>query len=247
MKIALAQIESIDADIDGNIARHLAALQQLRAGDAELVIFPELSLTNYTPAIAGGAAITADDTRLGPLEDAARELDTSICVGAPLQSGDKPSISALLLSPGRPRRIVHKAYLHEDEVSLFAAGVGASSVIALAQRVALAICYDISVDAHIEQAAAEGMEVYVASVAKTLPGIAAARDRLRKKALEYGVPVLVVNSVGTCEGKQAGGNSMVIASDGSAIDNLDDREQAMLIYDSASGQTRRLALEYFHN
>ncbi len=241
MKIALAQIESIDADVDANIARHLAVLRQLRAGDADLVIFPELSLTNYTPAIAAAAAIAPGDPRLAPLEVAANELQASICVGVPLESAGKPSISAILFSPQQPRRVVHKAFLHEDEMPLFAPGVEQASM--LAPRVALAICYDISVDAHIEQAAAEGMDIYLASVAKTVAGIAAARDRLRIKAREYGVPVLVVNSVGICEGRQAGGGSMAIGVDGSIVDALDDREQALLIYDAARGQTRRLPLD----
>lgn len=241
MKIALAQIASVDADIEANIAHHLAALRHLHAGDADLVIFPELSLTNYAPAIAGAAAIAPDDPRLAPLDDAAGALNASICVGAPLETGGKPSISAILIAPGQPRRVVHKAFLHDDEIPLFAPGVERASL--LAPRVALAICYDISVDAHIEQAAAEGMEIYLASVAKTVAGIAAARERLRLKAREYGVPVLVVNSVGSCEGKQAGGGSMAIGGDGSLIGMLDDREQALLIYDSAQGLTRRLRLD----
>jgi predicted amidohydrolase len=87
------------------------------------------------------------------------------------------------------------------------------------------------------------MEVYVASVAKTADGIAAARERLRTRAREYGVPVLVVNSVGSCEGRPAGGGSMVIGSDGNLVASLDDREQAMLVFDLERGQTRKLPLD----
>lgn len=242
MKIALAQIESIDGDVDANVARHLGALRLLQAGDAELVIFPELSLTNYEPAIAARAALVADDPRLAPLEDAARELNAGICVGAPLETADKPSISAILFSPSQARRIVHKAYLHEDETPLFAAGVEQASVFELTRRVALAICFDISVNAHIEQAAAQGMDIYLASVAKTAEGIAAARESLQTRAREYGVPVLVVNSVGYCEGRPAGGNSTIFCRDGSIVDALDDREQAVLIFDSVSGQACKLPL-----
>ncbi len=242
MKIALVQIASVDGDVEANVARHSAALAHLRAGDAGLAIFPELSLTNYEPKIAATAAIGADDARLAPLEEIARELDIQVCVGAPLRSRGKPSIAALLLSPGRQRRIIHKAYLHQDEMPLFAPGCELASLLDTGRRIALAICYDISVDAHIEQAAAQRMEVYLASVAKTADGIAAARERLRPKAREYGVPVLVVNSVGSCEGRPAGGNSMVIGANGELIDALDDSEQAILIHDLASGIARKLPL-----
>ena len=243
MKIALVQIESIDGDIDANIARHMAALETLGKAGAALAVFPELSLSNYEPRIAAAAAIDADDTRLAPLEALARDLELRICVGAALKNGDKPSIAAILISPAEPRRVIHKAYLHADEAPLFAAGSERVSVLPLAQRVAVAICFDISVDAHIEQAAADGMDIYLASVAKTASGIAAARDLLRSRARNYALPVLVVNSVGKCEGLPAGGNSMIIDSGGSIVEALDDREQAILVYDSTLGRAYRLSLD----
>ena len=243
MKIALAQIESIVDDIDRNIARHLAALGHLRAGDADLVIFPELSLSNYEPSIVGRAAIDAGDARLTRFEEFAQRQGMSVCVGTPLRTDGKPSISAILFSPGQSRRVIHKANLHADEEPFFAAGCEQASLLEMTSRVALAICYDISVDAHIAQAAARGMEVYVASVAKTVAGIAAAREELVDKARAYEVPVLAVNSVGSCEGQPAGGNSMVIDADGLLVEALDSGEQAMLIHDLESGSTRKLRLD----
>lgn len=242
MKIALLQIESISGDIERNIERHQAVLEHLRA-DAELAIFPELSLCNYEPPVSARAALDAADERLAPFDDYARNRGIHVCIGAPLETDDKPSISAILFSPGQSRRVIHKAYLHDDEVPIFAPGSGQASVLAMSRRVALAICYDISVDAHIEQAAEQCMDVYAASVAKTADGIAAARERLGNKAREYGVPVLVVNSVGTCEGKQAGGRSMVIGANGEIVEALDDIEQAILIYDLETGHAEKFTIE----
>ena len=242
MKIALVQLESITGDIEGNVTRHLAALRRLRATDVDLAVFPELSLTNYEPRIAARTALADDDARLASFAQAARELDAPICVGAAIESAGKPSISAILCSPGQPRRIIHKAYLHADEEPLFAAGIARASVLPLAQRIALAICFDISVDAHIEDAASQGMDVYLASVAKTVRGIKAARKRLCALARQYRVPVLAVNSVGRCEGSRAGGGSLVIDRHGSVVEALDDRQQAILIYDTDLAETRQLSL-----
>jgi len=243
LKIALLQIESITGDLERNIARHLAALEHLHAGDAELAIFPELSLSNYEPGVAARTAIDAADERLAPFEDFSLQRNVSVCIGAPLRGGVRPSISAILFSPGQPRRVIHKAFLHDDEVPVFAPGCRQASVLALSQRVGLAICFDISVDAHLEQASAQGMDVYLASVAKTADGIAAARERLRMKAREYGVPVLVVNSVGNCEGRPAGGNSTVIDANGEVIEALDGSEQTVLVFDLESGPARKLPLD----
>jgi predicted amidohydrolase len=47
-KLALAQIDSRLGDLQGNIAKHLALAEKARTLGADLVVFPELSLTGYS-------------------------------------------------------------------------------------------------------------------------------------------------------------------------------------------------------
>ncbi|MEM1025456.1 MAG: NAD+ synthase [Myxococcota bacterium] len=49
MKLALAQINTVVGDFEHNAGAILAAATQARAAGAELVLFPELSLTGYPP------------------------------------------------------------------------------------------------------------------------------------------------------------------------------------------------------
>jgi NAD+ synthase (glutamine-hydrolysing) len=49
LKITAAQINPTIGDMSGNVARMIAAARQARDDDAELVVFPELSLTAYYP------------------------------------------------------------------------------------------------------------------------------------------------------------------------------------------------------
>ena len=49
MRLALAQINPIVGDLDGNRALILDRLEQARAGGADLVVFPELAVTGYPP------------------------------------------------------------------------------------------------------------------------------------------------------------------------------------------------------
>jgi predicted amidohydrolase len=53
----------------------------------------------------------------------------------------------------------------------------------------------------------------------------------------------MVNSVGTCEGKPAGGNSMVIDAGGKLVQALNASEQALLLHDLKRASTRKLALD----
>jgi NAD+ synthase (glutamine-hydrolysing) len=49
MRLALAQINSVVGDLEGNRARILARLEEARAWRADLVLFPELATTGYPP------------------------------------------------------------------------------------------------------------------------------------------------------------------------------------------------------
>jgi NAD+ synthase (glutamine-hydrolysing) len=49
MRLALAQIDTVVGDLDGNRERILARLEEARQGGADLVLFPELAVTGYPP------------------------------------------------------------------------------------------------------------------------------------------------------------------------------------------------------
>ena len=48
-RIALAQINSTVGDLEGNVAKIRAGLEQARAQGCRLVAFPELAVTGYPP------------------------------------------------------------------------------------------------------------------------------------------------------------------------------------------------------
>ena len=49
MRLALAQINTVVGDLDGNRDRILDALDEAREANADLVLFPELAVTGYPP------------------------------------------------------------------------------------------------------------------------------------------------------------------------------------------------------
>ena len=49
MRLALAQIDTVVGDLDGNRDRILTRLEEARRAGADLVLFPELAVTGYPP------------------------------------------------------------------------------------------------------------------------------------------------------------------------------------------------------
>src|SRR5437868_2128628 len=69
MRVALAQINTVVGDLDGNRDRILARLEEAREEGADLVLFPELAVTGYPPEdllLRPGFVRAAGETLIGP-------------------------------------------------------------------------------------------------------------------------------------------------------------------------------------
>src|SRR5438445_7244772 len=125
MRLALAQINSVVGDIDGNAGKVVDWLERARAANADLVLFPELCVTGYP----------AEDLLLRPgfVRAAKRAVDTiaeaahgiTALVGAPHLDADLHN-ACFVLAHGEVRCIYRKWYLPNygvfDEDRYFAAG-----------------------------------------------------------------------------------------------------------------------------
>jgi NAD+ synthase (glutamine-hydrolysing) len=88
LKITIAQLNPTLGDIDGNVAKMIAAARQAGMQGAELVVFTELGLTGYHPAdlLEEPGFLQRVDAGLDALLQASRELPgLHWVVGAPLR------------------------------------------------------------------------------------------------------------------------------------------------------------------
>ena len=190
--IALAQANAVAGDIASNVAHHLELVTLALQHGAQLIVFPELSLTGYEPELAAPLAFQGGQPALSSLQRASDESGATILAGAPTgPSGDetKPRISVLALTPGSVAPTCYsKQYLHADEQPFFNPGPIAPNILGLGNdksssagpslRVGLAICFELGVPAHAAAAFDAGAEVYIASVAKNADGMALAEATL---------------------------------------------------------------------
>mgnify|MGYP000459941557 CR=1 FL=1 len=230
MKICLAQIASVKGDIAANIANHKKLINQAVKESADLVIFPELSLTGYEPDLAIDLAIHLNDNRLDCFQEISNTENIIIGVGAPLKAEQGIYISLILFQPQQARNSYSKQYLHEDEEPFFVCGPQASGVLNTEPPIALAICYEISIPAHAEGASQHGASIYISSVAKTPSGVKKAHQRVSEIASEHGMTVFMSNCVGPCDGDIGGGQSGIWNEHGELVDVLGDQDEGFLIY-----------------
>lgn len=148
MKIALAQINTVLGNLQANLEKHLAYIEEAKKQQVDLIIFPELSLTGYIlQDLSSSVALrpNREDPIFQHLLDQSQEID--IVVG--FVEKDQRSrffIAGAYLSQGEVVHIHHKLYLPTyglfDEGRFFASGKDVSAFDTRFGRVGLLICED---------------------------------------------------------------------------------------------------------
>jgi predicted amidohydrolase len=232
MKICVAQIRPSRGNITLNIEKHLQWIDIAAAHEAGIIIFPELSVTGYEPTLAKELATSEDDSRFDIFQKISDTKRITIGIGAPIQTDRGIVIGMVIFGPGEPRQVYSKQYLHEDELPFFVNGINPVLSFETLNKLSLAICYELSVPAHSEQAGKNGAKIYIASVAKTADGVEKARMALSAIAKKYSMTVLMSNCVGHCDNFECGGATTAWNEKGAVIGQLDDSREGVLIIDT---------------
>jgi predicted amidohydrolase len=144
----MAQIATHLGDVDANLALHLELIGQAKSEHAELIVFPELSLTGYvlqdlTPSVARRPV--AEDPTFNALLKASKDID--IIVGfVEAESRHRFYIAAAYLSNGQVLHVHRKVYLPTyglfDEGRFFAWGDQVRAFDSPLGRIGILICED---------------------------------------------------------------------------------------------------------
>jgi predicted amidohydrolase len=242
MKICVAQTKPVTGDMAANIECHKTFVALTAANGADVIIFPELSLTGYEPSLAKELATDATDNRFDPFQQLSDTKQITIGIGVPIKSAGGIHISMVLFQPNKPRQVNSKKYLHADEEPFFVSGENISGLVINDKPIALAICYEIAVPQHAEDASQGGAQIYIASVAKTVMGVEKAWIGLSAIANRYGMTVLLSNSVGMCEDGECGGRSAAWNNKGGLLGELNDTEEGLLILDTDKQTVTKIAV-----
>ena len=232
MRLCVAQTRPLKGDIEKNIESHKKIIELASRIQADLVFFPELSLTGYEPKMARKLASFENDNRYNIFQTLSEANNIIICIGTPLKSDFGIFISMLIYEPTKLVQIYSKQFLHDDELPYFIAGKKQVYLHASPDKLAPAICYELSVPEHSANAFRNGANIYVASVAKTKDGVEKAKKILSEIAKKYAMIVVMSNCVGVCDDFECGGASAVWNMHGELIEQLDDKNEGILIFDT---------------
>lgn len=206
--IALAQLPISKAAIEENLQTHLAYIERAAVLGANVVAFPELSLTGYELSLLNKLAMPSHDKTFAALTAAAVATNTVVIAGCPLHNPNgKPYIAAVICFPNGEHTFYLKQLLHEGEDVYCAPGHESGLINVNGTRIALAVCADFTHPNHSAIAAAQQADVYLASALISPGGYANDAELLAAIAQRHQLPVLLANHVSTTGGWQTCGNS----------------------------------------
>jgi predicted amidohydrolase len=222
LRVAAAQIECRPGDIPANRDSHLAALREAQARGAALVVFPELSLTDYLAEPDTDAlARPSDAEELRAIAAAAG--DTAVSLGFIERGCDGQIYNAqALLCRGKCLHVHRKAnlptYGRLTEGRHYTPGRGVDLVrLADGCSAATLICADTWNPALPWLAAIQHADLLIVPVASSLEAVGGDFDNpagwdlnLRHTAMTYGLPVVMANHCGRRSGMTFWGGSRIL-------------------------------------
>ena len=224
LRIALAQLDLLVGDVHGNAAR---VIESARAAagehDADLVAFPELTLSGYPPEDLLFHRGFRRQIESG-LEEVCRQVPRpSVMVGYPEYTRSTIYNSAALIADGAVAAIHRKAELPNykvfDEKRYFQAGAQPTVVECKGFRVGLLVCEDIWEPEPAQLARSDRAELLVVINASPYERNKQ-REResvVRARVADVALPIVYVNMVGGQDELVFDGNSFVMDAQGEVV------------------------------
>jgi NAD+ synthase (glutamine-hydrolysing) len=237
MRLALAQMNSIVGDLDGNRDRILARLEKARAAGAELVLFPELATTGYPPedlllrpGFLRAAAKTLEEVAAGTKGIAA-------LVGAPHLDRDLFNACAVCVD-GEVRAMYRKQFLPNygvfDEDRYFQSGRELVLIRCGETLVGPTVCEDIwQPGPPATDLALAGAHV-IANISASPFHIGKGAEReemLATRARDNSCWIAFVNAVGAQDELIFDGHSLVLNEEGRVVARGPSFDEALLVVD----------------
>jgi NAD+ synthase (glutamine-hydrolysing) len=237
MRLALAQINAVVGDLDGNRDRILAGLDEAKAAGADIVLFPELAVTGYPPEdlLLRPAFVRAAEESLRELARATEGV--TALVGTPWRTDDGLANACAVCVDGELRAIYRKRLLPNygvfDEERYFEPGPEPMVVEQAGCRLGLTICEDVWEPEPAADLAAAGAELLVnLSASPFHVGKAESREAmLAERARTNGFPLAFCNLVGGQDELLFDGHSVVLDANGDVLARAPGFEEHLLVVD----------------
>ena len=234
VRVALAQVDLVVGDVAGNTAKIIDWARRARdKEDADLVVFPELSICGYPPEDLLFHAGLRHAVEAAVAEISRSVTGIAVVIGFPEYEEDRIYNSCAVLRDGkllaRYRKKLLPNYAVFDEERYFKAGKEAAVFKLNGIRFGLNICEDVWRPGPVSESRAAGAECVL--VINGSPFEVDSQDNrenaVRKRVTENNVPLVYVNHVGGQDELVFDGGSFVMDAEGEIACRVPSFEESL--------------------
>lgn len=255
MRIALAQVNPVVGDLHYNTAKIIECTEQAKSAGAELVVFPELTLTGYPPRdlLFCSKFLDAVAAHVEKLLPASRDI--GILIGAPHRDADALYNAALLLHDSRIAGVHFKSlipfYDVFDEQRYFTPARERNCINFQGIQLGVTVCEDVWNDKDfwvqrryeidpVEELVQKGAELIVnLSASPYSYGKHRLRcDMLGTAAAKHKVGIIFVNQVGGNDHLLYDGSSCAVTRDGTVCLQMENFAEDFAVIDTRTLQQK---------
>lgn len=212
IKVCLAQINSTLAEKSTNLAKIVDKAKKAKEKNADIIVFPELSLTGYDKSLSSlkdlAEPVPGPSTR--KLQKLAREKTFAIVIGLVESDGERFFNTAVYIDKIRIKKY-RKTHVHWTEP--FSPGNLFPIIETSVGKVGILICYDLSFPESARVLALRGAQILICPSSVPADFSKYAEKRAITRALDNQLYLLYCN---TC-GNDFSGNSLIINPKGEII------------------------------
>lgn len=237
LKLALAQLNPVVGDIEGNLEKARSARQKAREEGADLIVFSELFVTGYPPEDLVLKPALQDDA-----EQAVRRLaeetgdgGPAVVIGTPWREHGALYNAVAVLDQGKMAGLRFKVDLPNygvfDEKRVFSPGRDPSPLLLRGTRLGLPICEDIWGSEVPRRLKAQGAELFI-----VINGSPYETDKLgmrmsiaKSRVAETGLGLVYLNQVGGQDELVFDGGSFALNGDGTLAVELPAWEECVAL------------------
>jgi len=237
LKVALAQMTCIKADKNKNINKMRTFAEKARKEKAKLVVFPELSLTDYVVRdLLYELAEPVPGPSVEKIAEIAKENKLYMVFGMPEKSEKAESViynTAVLVGPrgyiGKYRKMYLPTHSVFEEKRYFRPGYETPVFETELGKIGLIICYDVFFPEVSRALKLKGAQIIVCISASPAVRRNFFETLTAARAIENNTFVIYVNLVGIEEGLQFWGGSRIISPSGSIIKKAKYNEEDFVV------------------
>ena len=256
LRIAIAQMNPIVGDYEGNTAKILSWIEQAEKESADLIVFPEMSLCGYPIwDLANKVSFIEEGLKsLKQIVRATAKKNIAVVIGFvyPSEEGQASHNSAAWIEKGEIRAVYHKQLLPTYDVFLenifFKPGQDAQVLPWRGRKVGLTICEDIWDERYavkpLEALKKKKADLVInISASPFYAGVDKARNGLLKcQSKKHGFSMLYVNQVGGQDDLLFDGRSFFCDAGGRVLFRAPAFEEGLFFQDWPSAVQRRPVL-----